>query len=279
MMRMGFLRWLLEKSMSKRTVIKIAKPGKSAESTNPTDFTLHSDYNMWKVSSTGSGTMTVPVDDTIQEVTVTHNLGYNPYFLLYVKDASTNKWHIAPVRYPGTFSGQRICVGYEYTNANTITIKAFRSFDSITNGDPSESVAYKFYVFIERADDPWTDTVIDPQTTDVPTEPVVRIARPGANAKNAVEEDLVFSSEFSTLKIAKILHFSIAGTQAHGLSYVPAFISMSKTGTYWGVNNSGQSRDFNGNIQEFVSRISVDATNVYCDADTYVVIFIDNLNG
>lgn len=138
--------------------IKITLPNKSENSSDPNDFTLHSSYNMWKVSSTGSGSVSVAGDGTESDVTITHNLGYNPYFIVYAKDRTTGRWHIGPVRFPrndGTVI-ERVCVGFTYTDVNTITLSFYRTFDSIFAGNPTETVDYKYYLFLEAELAPWT---------------------------------------------------------------------------------------------------------------------------
>lgn len=56
---------------------RITKPGKDTSSTLLDDFYLHSDYPLLKVHSFGTFTTNI-----IGEATITHNLGYKPFFIV-----------------------------------------------------------------------------------------------------------------------------------------------------------------------------------------------------
>jgi len=65
--------------------ILITKPGKSVFSTLLDDFYLHSDYPLLKVHS--SGTFNTLNNGT---KTITHNLGYRPFVLVFTQFVNTN---------------------------------------------------------------------------------------------------------------------------------------------------------------------------------------------
>ena len=65
--------------------ILIAKSGKSIRSTVLDDFYLHSDYPLLKVHA--SGTFTTLNDGT---KTITHNLGYRPFVLVFSQFVNTD---------------------------------------------------------------------------------------------------------------------------------------------------------------------------------------------
>jgi len=65
-------------SPSSAYVMKISKPGKDISSTSMDDFYLHSSYPLLKIHS--YGTFTTLNDGTL---TVTHNLGYKPFVLVF----------------------------------------------------------------------------------------------------------------------------------------------------------------------------------------------------
>lgn len=63
---------------------------------------------------------------------------------------------------------------------------------------------------------------------------IIKIAKPGFDAKTAADKDLVFSSELNTFKVAAVGNTST--TYTHGLGYTPAFFeSMDFGGGKWGM--------------------------------------------
>jgi hypothetical protein len=63
-------------------VLKILKSGETdIESTDIWRFAQHSKYPTWKIESGGTGTITIPADDTNWNyLTINHQLGYKPIF-------------------------------------------------------------------------------------------------------------------------------------------------------------------------------------------------------
>jgi len=71
--------------------IRISKQGIDAGTViNPDDMTFSSEHNTLKYDTTGSAILTIPsvgpFDSETRKGTVAHNLGYYPYFSLYVKE-------------------------------------------------------------------------------------------------------------------------------------------------------------------------------------------------
>jgi len=70
--------------------IIIAKPGYNAETeTNPNNLIFSSDYNTFKYYLSGSTNYTIPalgVPHTGEYTIVTHNLGYEPFFVVFAND-------------------------------------------------------------------------------------------------------------------------------------------------------------------------------------------------
>ena len=101
----------------------------------------------------------------------------------------------------------------------------------------------------------------------------IKISKPGVDVKTADDKDLVWSSNYKTWKIYKIVHFTSAGSETHGLTYPPTFVALIKEGTSWGSASLG--------YQELgYSWVSVDDINVYSSTsdEVYVILFIDPLN-
>jgi|TARA_Y100000310_G_scaffold110581_1_gene108954 hypothetical protein len=53
----------------------------------------------------------------------------------------------------------------------------------------------------------------------------IKVAKPGQPVQTANDEDLIMSSAFNLLKTKESGTFAGAGTEAHGLSYVPIFLN------------------------------------------------------
>lgn len=56
----------------------------------------------------------------------------------------------------------------------------------------------------------------------------IKISKPGKNVKTCTNEELVMSSEFSTLKIAHAAAPTSNGAYNHNLGYAPAFFVSAK---------------------------------------------------
>lgn len=109
----------------------------------------------------------------------------------------------------------------------------------------------------------------------------IKIGRPGLDVLTAADKDLVWSSEFNTPKVAKILHFTSTTPQAHGLGYVPAFIFMTHTDIVDAFDTEGWTLNNQGYTAGYVTTVSVDNSYVYCDylgTEIYVILFIDSLD-
>jgi hypothetical protein len=63
--------------------MKVSKVAKEITSTDIRDFILHTDYPMFKLHETKTGSITINAGGTTGTFTVTHDLGYVPSFLVY----------------------------------------------------------------------------------------------------------------------------------------------------------------------------------------------------
>jgi hypothetical protein len=106
----------------------------------------------------------------------------------------------------------------------------------------------------------------------------IKISKPGVDVTAATNDELVWSSDFKTFKIFKILRFTTSGNVSHGLDYAPAFIAYRAVSTpvadSWVCVQRGYQLGGRGAIQ-------VDDENVYCYDSSeviYVILFIDPLD-
>jgi len=127
----------------------------------------------------------------------------------------------------------------------------------------------------------------------------IKIARPDYSVITAEDDDLVYSSKFSTLSPFACVKFTAVGNSTHGMSYPPAYFYVVDYGTEpnnkWSVNNpptemadgmffSSLGQPAHGPFFGTDTTITVDSTKVYCDdiaADVdaiYVFLLHEPLN-
>jgi len=138
--------------------IKVSKPDKDASSTNPRDFTIHSQYNIFKIAEEGGGTATISVGDSGWDSTITHNLGYKPLVYFYFEHHELERWILAPGGIDHFTTG-----GEDIEDRVT----GWAVNDDINNTTfyleylPEESpivdtlIRYKYYIMIEPREDAW----------------------------------------------------------------------------------------------------------------------------
>jgi len=97
----------------------------------------------------------------------------------------------------------------------------------------------------------------------------LKITKDGEDVATAVDKNLVYSSKFNGMKIAKHNTAGI-GSTAHGIAYVPTFLSYRKySGTKYRVDSG---------IPNFDGTPYVTSTNiVFPNADNYYFIFLDSV--
>lgn len=102
------------------------------------------------------------------------------------------------------------------------------------------------------------------------------LTRPGYNATDSsvARKNYIFHSDNNSFKVARVLSFSGAGSQAHGFTYPPTVIYYRElaTGKWYGGNDG---YNLGGS-----STINCDSTNVYYtdSVNCYVFVLVDPLN-
>ena len=122
-------------------VVKIALEGKSTNSTDPKDYSLHSDYNSIKIFKKGSSSQSVSGSSTA-DVSITHSVGFYPMCLLYVElTPGSNKWYAKPFT---LVSGEYAYISdsTDYTYSNTSTLK----FRIVNTDSSSRTIDYYYFV-------------------------------------------------------------------------------------------------------------------------------------
>lgn len=136
-------------------MLKVRKPNRRKPSNDPRDYTILDNVNLFRVYKHNYGEGIIPKwDGSFNPFTVTikHNLGYNPIFLVYVWDTRDNKWRRAPFKVSDS-SGNKLNADFQYTDPNTITLRMF--YD---DGQPSAdtSVKYRYFIFANPLNEVWS---------------------------------------------------------------------------------------------------------------------------
>lgn len=121
-------------------VVKVAKIGKSADSTDPNDFIFHSSYNTFKIILEGTKSITLAASTSNQSFTQAHELDFIPLPAAFAKQASINQvflpnssnvdlwgpklgWTSTGVRFNYVASdATNIIFNFDNTNGSTINI-------------------------------------------------------------------------------------------------------------------------------------------------------------
>ena len=102
-----------------------------------------SDYNTLKYYVSGNVSLTITGDGTLQtvETTVSHNLGYIPFFIVYVNDPeNTSRYNIVPYN----FSFITIV---RYANAYSTTTQLIFQFKANYTGGTNRTVTFYYKIF------------------------------------------------------------------------------------------------------------------------------------
>lgn len=94
---------------------KVSKPGFNVlTETNPDNLIFSSDYNTLKYYASGSYQMANVTTTT--NVTIAHNLGYMPFFIVYVNDFFAQPTQYAEVEYLNSVGGLKAARAYVDAN-------------------------------------------------------------------------------------------------------------------------------------------------------------------
>jgi hypothetical protein len=125
-------------------VVKVAKIGKSAESTDPNDFIFHSDYNTFKIIKEGTKVVNLAASTNNQSFTETHDCEF--FFPLI--SAFAKRTGVAQVFLPngvdvetyGAGAGFDGDVKFNYVSANSTNIVF--NFDNAKGTEVEVSIRY-----------------------------------------------------------------------------------------------------------------------------------------
>lgn len=215
-------------------------------------------FRTLKIFATYTGTTTIPASGT-NTVTFTHNLGYlAPAIVVY--NGSTTAGQSSSYFMSDGFSDLEIAI---YTDRVEVIVDEFFDEDLSNVGD---TVYFTCYQFIDTFDSYTASTINTSTSTGASSDDYgFRISKPGFDVKTCADVDCIISSSFFTNIVHKKGIANAGDTVAHGLGYIPSFLSYIKYDgdSFMTLNNNSY---------------SVDSTNVYFanlnpDDDYYYVIF------
>lgn len=124
----------------------VSKPGYDAlTETDPNNLTFSSDYNTLKYYD--SGTINVTVAGTTAEGTVSHGLGYVPFFIsmvngfAFVGGSANLNYNMCPGTFRSTFPPPTV-----FTYANTYADSS-NLYMRVDTGSGSATYTFKYFVF------------------------------------------------------------------------------------------------------------------------------------
>lgn len=239
--------------MSENYGLKVSLEGYDVKTCTELQTAFTNNSNLLKVAFTGNGVIGVT-----NKVTITHNLGYVPQFLVFGYDAST-KQSIAT----GDAFGQLIA------GSSTTQLIIYG-----VNGR-----AYTYYIFYESIDG--TSQSIDMSSVDYG----IKITKDGYDITSTDIDHQSLNSEKNCLKISKTGTYTTTSIDssphdvsiAHGLPYTPGFM-------FWfQINNDG--KYYFGTSSDKIYWNNVDDTNIYFTYDgistgqsikLYYILFVEN---
>lgn len=216
--------------------IKVSEDGYDARTADEINLSLKSGQTLLKVATQGS------IDLDSDWVTVSHDLGYVPQFLVFLKDTSAT---------PDQSSLGTGDLDNGLARADTSNLYIGR-----VSTDRTTAI---YYVFYEPA-----QTGTDPSYTTTNTFGL-KISKDNIDIREANILQQTFNSELNSLKIIDDDTFSstASGTRsvtvAHGLSVVPGYF------VFFEINNSGNW------YPNFTSPNGVDKVEAFTDEDDLIV--------
>lgn len=172
-------------------VIRVALPGYDAlTDTNLDHFALYTDQDNVLIKEFTRGSVSITGNGTEVIETIAHNLGYVPFFLVYVFDTASafndNKWKLLAHNTAGASVPPYIAV------ADTTNLYIY-NFLAAAEG----AISFKYYIFY--------DNVVGNSGVNINESPqVIKIAKQGFNAKTEKDpNNLIFHSDLNTFKILK----------------------------------------------------------------------------
>lgn len=236
-------------------VIRVALPGYDAlTDTNLDHFSLYSDVDNVLIKRLLFGTATI-ADGSPTILTIPHNLGYIPFFLVYFDSASNGNWSILNNQYGIATVPEAIAA------ADTTNLYIYNF-----GGHASGNLPVAYEIFYDNMND---DTA--PSITE--NEHVIKVARPGENALTSKNpNDYIMHSDLNNYKILSHgtldMDWSAATsyTIPHGATisspykYI-IFLKSPRDGKTIILGGNAMTRTYNEDSRLFGS--TIDATNIY----------------
>lgn len=181
-------------------VLRVSLPGYNAlTDTNPDHFALYTDEDNVLIKEFTRGSASIAENDTTSPYEITHNLGYIPFFIVYVLNPSTNNWQVIP-HYLNAFSVP------DYAALSDTTKIYITNYTATTT-------TFKWIIFYDNI-------VGSSSITLTESNKVVKITKTGIDALSDKDpNNYIFHSDLNTLKIIKEGNVDISGTGVGSYSF------------------------------------------------------------
>ncbi len=122
--------------------IRISKDGVDVKTGADKDMVLTSKYSNLKGSLSGGGSAIIgsPAGGTI---TISHNLGYIPFALVYFYSVDYGFWWVLPVGFDGAN-------GYLYLKGRTDINNLYIDVQWSYFDDPDITIYYKYFIYLDK---------------------------------------------------------------------------------------------------------------------------------
>lgn len=124
--------------------IVVSKPGYNVLTETTVDNLIYSsDYDTLKYYASGSKTLSISSGDDHEETTITHSLGYRPFFIAYLEldfSLGSGKWSQVPLNIEDAYTRATITVA---ANTTQLVFSAYNTDDVF--GDITFHFKYKIF--------------------------------------------------------------------------------------------------------------------------------------
>lgn len=196
--------------------IAVSQPGIDVKTAADELLTFSSAFRSLKIYATYTGNTTIPASGS-NFVTFTHNLGYFAPFIVVYNGSTT-----LGQTYSYFMSDSVFPLSVQMTTTE-LKIEVDEFFDQGFS-NTGDTVYFTAYVMLDDFSSYTADTILTDTTTSTSDNNYgFAVSKDGLDVKTCDEEELVLSSGYFTNTVHK--KGEATSTFAHGLDYVPSFLS------------------------------------------------------
>ena len=203
----------------------VSQPGYDAKDCPDRFLAFSSSFQTLKIYNRYSVSTTVPASG-VNTITINHNLGfYAPFVVLNNGSGKTRSVFMSEYTNGGTSLTTLHPSCRQYQNSLEIDVR--HDFEGEADGT---TVYFTVYIFYDNFSTVTEENInVDTVSAGSAGDYGLRISKDGYDVKNCTDDQLAFSSAFSSQKIHKKgSSTATTVTISHNLSYVPAFLAFKK---------------------------------------------------